>query len=46
MSHVGQATGKYPNQTIWVTEYGYPNQNLKTTQEFYNMSARSFDGWA
>lgn len=45
MSHVGQVTSKWPNLTVWITEYGYPNQNLKTTQEFYNMSANSFDSW-
>ena len=45
MSHIGQVTSKWPNLTVWVTEYGYPNQDLKTTQEFYNMSATSFDSW-
>jgi len=45
MSHVGRVTSKWPNLTIWVTEYGYPNQPLEATQQFYNMSARSFDTW-
>ncbi|KAL5118487.1 hypothetical protein ACEQ8H_003663 [Pleosporales sp. CAS-2024a] len=46
MSHVGQVTSKWPNLTVWVTEYGYPNQKLDTTQSFYNMSAQAFDRWA
>lgn len=45
MSHIGGVTAKWPNLTVWVTEYGYPNQDLKTTQAFYNMSAQSFDRW-
>jgi hypothetical protein len=31
--------------TVWVTEYGFPNQDLKATQEFYNMSKNAMDGW-
>jgi hypothetical protein len=31
--------------TVWVTEYGYPNQPLEATQTFYNQSAQSFDSW-
>jgi hypothetical protein len=45
MSHVGRVTAKWPNLTVWVTEFGYPNQNLHTTQEFWNMSSQSFDRW-
>jgi hypothetical protein len=45
MSHIGQVTTTYPNMTVWVTEYGYPNQELEETQSFYNMSATSFDSW-
>ncbi|KAL6707854.1 hypothetical protein ACN47E_003754 [Coniothyrium glycines] len=45
MSHIGRVTARWPALTVWVTEYGYPNQDLKTTQEFYNMSAASFDTW-
>jgi hypothetical protein len=45
-SHVGSVMAKYPNMTVWVTEYGFPNQDLKATQQFYNMSAGAFDGWA
>jgi hypothetical protein len=34
---------RYPNQTIWVTEYGFPNQALNDTQYFFNQSAKYFD---
>lgn len=44
-SHVGRVTAKYPNLTVWVTEYGYPHESLEETQSFYNMSARTFDSW-
>lgn len=44
-SHIGQVMSTYPNMTVWVTEYGLPNQDLKTTQEFYNMSQNAMDGW-
>ncbi|KAH3920111.1 hypothetical protein HBI56_035030 [Parastagonospora nodorum] len=45
MSHVGQVTNKWPNLTVWVTEYGYPNKGLEETQMFFNMSAQAFDRW-
>jgi len=45
MSHIGRVTTMWPNMTVWVTEYGYPNQPLEETQSFYNMSAQSFDSW-
>lgn len=44
-SHIGSVMATYPNMTVWVTEYGLPNQDLKTTQEFYNMSKNAMDGW-
>jgi hypothetical protein len=44
-SHIGQVMATYPNMTVWVTEYNLPNQDLKATQEFYNMSKNSMDGW-
>lgn len=44
-SHVGRVVATYPNLTVWVTEYGFPNQKLEPTQEFYNMSANMFDSW-
>ncbi|KAF2478030.1 uncharacterized protein BDR25DRAFT_275706 [Lindgomyces ingoldianus] len=42
-SHIGQVMGTYPNMTIWVTEWGFPNQELRVTQEFYNISTQWFD---
>lgn len=45
MSHIGQVTNRWPNMTVWVTEYGYPHQSLKESQTFYNQSATSFDSW-
>lgn len=42
-SHIGQVMGTYPNQTIWVTEWGLPNQNLEDTQANYNTSTEWFD---
>lgn len=44
-SHIGRVTATWPNLTVWVTEYGYPNQDLKTTQEFINMTHSAMDGW-
>jgi hypothetical protein len=44
-SHVGRVVATYPNMTVWVTEYGFPNQKLQATQEFYNQSATMFDSW-
>jgi hypothetical protein len=45
MSHLGGVTAKWPNLTVWVTEFGFPNQGLKETQGFFNMSSQSFDRW-
>ncbi|KAF2000579.1 glycoside hydrolase family 128 protein [Amniculicola lignicola CBS 123094] len=42
-SHIGQMMGTYPNQTVWVTEWGYANQGLEETQAFYNISTQWFD---
>ncbi|KAF2808035.1 uncharacterized protein BDZ99DRAFT_420804 [Mytilinidion resinicola] len=42
-SHIGQKMAAYPNMKIWVTEYGYPDQDLETTQLFYNQSSEYFD---
>lgn len=33
----------FPNVTQWITEYNYNDQNLETTQDFYNTSAEYFD---
>ena len=42
-SHIGQVMGTYPNMTVWVTEWGFPNQKLEDTQGFYNTSTEWFD---
>jgi hypothetical protein len=44
-SHVGRMVIKYPNMTIWVTEWAWPNVGLEETQEFYNQSVAMFDRW-
>jgi hypothetical protein len=41
-SHIGQWYGKY-NSTIWITEFNYDNQDLATTQQFFNSSLDYFD---
>ena len=42
-SHMGQVNGTYPNMTMWVTEFGYPDQDLEDTQNFFNMSISYLD---
>ena len=42
-SYLGQFRAAYPNATIWVTEYGFPNQSLNSTQSFFNQSSEYFD---
>ena len=42
-SHMGQVNGTYPNMTMWVTEIGFPNQDLEATQEFFNQSISYMD---
>ncbi|KAK5725462.1 hypothetical protein LTR15_003648 [Elasticomyces elasticus] len=42
-SHIGQVNGTYPNMTMWVTEYAYPEGNLEDSQDFYNQSASYLD---
>lgn len=34
---------RFPNTSMWITEYNLANQDLATTQDFYNMSAEYFD---
>lgn len=38
-SHIGQVNVTYLNMSMWVTEYGYPEQSLEVTQDFYNQSS-------
>ena len=33
----------FPNKTMWITEYNLNDQDLETTQKFYNTSAEYFD---
>ncbi|KAI2602184.1 glycoside hydrolase family 128 protein [Hypoxylon sp. NC1633] len=42
-SHMGSYAAAFPNVTQWITEYNWDNQDLATTQTFYNMSSEYFD---
>ena len=42
-SFLGQVNATYPNMTLWVTEYAYPEGTLEESQDFFNMSADYFD---
>jgi len=42
-SHLGQVNATYQNMSMWVTEYAYPNGDLRDSQDFYNQSASYFD---
>ncbi|KAF2962949.1 hypothetical protein GQX73_g10622 [Xylaria multiplex] len=42
-SHLGEYSAAFPNKTQWITEYNFDNQDLETTQYFYNVSAKYFD---
>jgi hypothetical protein len=33
----------FPNVSLWITEYNYDNQDLATSQSFYNTSAEYLD---
>jgi hypothetical protein len=44
-SYVGRVVDRYSNMTIWVTEWGFPNQELADTQAFFNQSVAMFDRW-
>lgn len=37
---------RFPDASIWVTEYAFAHQNLPATQEFYHQSANYFDNHA
>ncbi|KAF2687916.1 glycoside hydrolase family 128 protein [Lentithecium fluviatile CBS 122367] len=45
-SHIGRVVAAYPNLTVWITEWGYPNVELGATQEFYNQSVTMLDQWS
>lgn len=42
-SHMGQVNASYPNMTMWVTEFGLPDQSLDDTQTFFNQSISYLD---
>jgi hypothetical protein len=46
-SHKGPSNAnshrRFPNVTQWITEYNYDDQDLSTTQSFFNTSADYFD---
>ncbi|KAI0467743.1 glycoside hydrolase family 128 protein [Xylaria cf. heliscus] len=42
-SHLGEYVAAFPNKTQWITEYNLNDQDLTTTQGFYNTSAEYFD---
>lgn len=42
-SHMGSYAAAFPNVTQWITEYNLAHEDLKPTQEFYNMSSEYFD---
>ncbi|KAI1103854.1 glycoside hydrolase family 128 protein [Jackrogersella minutella] len=42
-SHMGSYAAAFPNVTQWITEYNYNDQDLSTTQTFYNTSSEYFD---
>jgi hypothetical protein len=42
-SYMGQVNATYPNMTMWVTEFGFPNQDLEATETFFNQSISYLD---
>ncbi|KAI0127228.1 glycosyl hydrolase catalytic core-domain-containing protein [Xylariales sp. AK1849] len=42
-SHMGSYSAAFPNLTQWITEYNYDNQDLATTQSFFNTTVDYFD---
>lgn len=42
-SHLGTYAAAFPNVTQWVTEYALDNSDLRSTQQFFNMSMEYFD---
>lgn len=42
-SHMGQVNASYPNMTMWVTEFGLPDEKLDETQTFFNQSISYLD---
>lgn len=42
-SYIGQVNETYANMTMWVTEFGLPNEDLEATQTFFNQSITYLD---
>jgi hypothetical protein len=42
-SHVGRVNATYQNMTMWATEFGFPDQSLQATQDFFNQTVGFFD---
>ena len=42
-SLLGQARAAYPNTTLWVTEFAYPDVDLEESQASYNQSSEYLD---
>jgi len=44
ISHLEQVQNTYPNMSVWVTEYGFPDQPLADTETFFNQTVEYMDG--
>lgn len=42
-SYMGQVNATYQNMTMWVTELGFPQQDLEASQMFFNQSISYLD---
>ncbi|PUU78368.1 glycosyl hydrolase catalytic core-domain-containing protein [Tuber borchii] len=42
-SHIGEVRAAFPNKTIWVTEFGWADQPLAPTQNFFNTTLKYLD---
>ncbi|KAG0136427.1 glycosyl hydrolase catalytic core-domain-containing protein [Tuber indicum] len=42
-SHVGEVRATFPNKNIWVTELGWADQPLASTQSFFNATIKYLD---
>ncbi|KAL6882497.1 hypothetical protein HDV57DRAFT_496704 [Trichoderma longibrachiatum] len=45
-AHISDYSAAFPGKKLWVTEYAYANQDLATTQQFFNASVDYMDGLA
>lgn len=42
-SFMGQVNATYQNMTMWMTDFGFPGQDLETSQTFFNQSISYLD---